>query len=501
MTRAWSSNDWPQQWVEPDGDPAEWHLRMSVVIPAFGRPDQLDVLLEALTQQTYPGHLTEIIVVDDGSDPALLPTIPAALQVKTLRQERDGFGLARARNLGVRSATGDVVIFLDADMIPETAWLEAHARPHHHHSPLATIGPRTHVSRLEVTMEEIRSGTLIQDLLADSQPEQPAWILERWETTNDGRIGDDIWWGTSGGNFGIDRQLFLDIGGYDEEGFREWGGEDNELGYRIYQSGAFIVPVHTAMAWHLGPATNDSPDIDERRRRIKILLASRVASDALPRARGLAFRAPDIAVEIVDPVGSFEEAMQHITAVLSDPTDASVRISLKCADGTDAALLEDYLASEPRVVLGPPDQGMATAPVTVRWESGMWPAGFATWLLVTIGESRSATLRIGGFAGTAVAWASRVLNQVESRLMTEAEAYERFGGRTLTWDAVLSDVADMTLSEGEEWRRRVGVAEAKLADVSSRRAVRWANHLGTLARARSLSEIRQALGSISRAPH
>ena len=499
MSSGWSSNDWSPEWADAAFDPAEWSLKMSVVIPAYGRPDQLDVLLEALTQQRYPSHLTQVIVVDDGSDPPLDPKMPEGLDVTVLRQERDGFGLARARNLGATSATGDVVVFFDADMIPETGWLEAHARPHHHHSPLAGIGPRTHVSRNEVGMDEIRSGTPIEEVLAHSDPERPEWILERWRSTDDGRIGADIWWGMSGGNFSVDRELFLDVGGYDEDGFKEWGGEDNDLGYRIYQRGAFVVPIHEAMAWHLGPATNDSADIDERRRRIKIRLASRVASDSLPRERGITPRIPDIAVQIVTPVESFERGVHQVGEILSDSVEASIRVSLTAHEESEQVLLADYLVSEPRVVIGQPDGPMDFAPITFRWGGAEWPRGLGRWLLESVGEATSAVIRVQGGPATAIAWSTRVLRQVEAGLIDEPTAYDRFGGRTVTWEDAMNQIVAMASAESEEWHRRANAANTKLAEMSNRRAVRLANSLGSLARARSWDELRKAAGSVARA--
>jgi GT2 family glycosyltransferase len=497
LTAAWSSNDWPQNWADPSADPAAWQLRMAVVIPAFGRLEQLEVLLAALTLQTYPSELTEVIVVDDGSDPPLEPTLPDGLDVTVLRQERDGFGLARARNLGAFSSTGDVVVFLDADMLPETTWLEAHARPHHHHRTLAGVGPRTHVSRLQVGMDEVRSGTPIQDLLADADPQRPQWILDRWETTNDGRIGDDIWWGMSGGNFSVDRRLFADVGGYDDQGFKEWGGEDNDLGYRIYQSGAFIVPIHEAMAWHLGPATNDAPDIEERRRRIKIRLASRIASEALPRTPNINPRVPDIKVEILNPLDSFEQAVTQIGSVLSDALHISIRVSATMDNPAESVLIQDYLAFEPRAGIGRPDRSIDFAPITVRWDDRQWPSGLARWLVANVEEGTSSVVRIDGDDRARSAWSTRVLRQVESGLVEESEAYDRFGGRTVRWDELLDEIAAVSSTAAEEWQRRATAADAKLAEISNRRAVRLANSFGTLVRARSLGEVRNAFASLT----
>ncbi|MEV4084702.1 glycosyltransferase, partial [Nonomuraea fuscirosea] len=54
-------------------------LRVSVIIPAYGAQEKLDLVLQGLARQTYPAELTEIIVVDNGSSPPLrLPEGTAA---------------------------------------------------------------------------------------------------------------------------------------------------------------------------------------------------------------------------------------------------------------------------------------------------------------------------------------------------------------------------------------------------------------------------------------
>ncbi len=51
-------------------------LPVSVVVPAHGGQRILDLALASLSAQTYPAHLTEVVVVDDGSLPPLrLPAI------------------------------------------------------------------------------------------------------------------------------------------------------------------------------------------------------------------------------------------------------------------------------------------------------------------------------------------------------------------------------------------------------------------------------------------
>ncbi len=88
--------------------------RFSIVIPCFNQGTFLAECLASLRAQTLPPH--EVIVVDDGStDPYSVRRMDALCVdgVTLLRQENRG--LPGARNAGVRAATGDWILPLDAD--------------------------------------------------------------------------------------------------------------------------------------------------------------------------------------------------------------------------------------------------------------------------------------------------------------------------------------------------------------------------------------------------
>jgi len=95
----------------------------SVVVPTRDRADQLARCLLALDAQTEPP--VEVVVVDDGSrDPrAVTAAIGDRPRVRLVRGA--GEGPARARNLGARHATGDVVCFTDDDCRPGPRWVAA----------------------------------------------------------------------------------------------------------------------------------------------------------------------------------------------------------------------------------------------------------------------------------------------------------------------------------------------------------------------------------------
>jgi glycosyltransferase involved in cell wall biosynthesis len=90
--------------------------RVSIVTPAYN-PANLSTAAEAVASQSLPD--IEWIVVDDGSDAAFAPAFEAAIAAAvvpvTLVRLPVNKGQAEARNIGVRTARGTSVKFLDAD--------------------------------------------------------------------------------------------------------------------------------------------------------------------------------------------------------------------------------------------------------------------------------------------------------------------------------------------------------------------------------------------------
>ncbi len=101
-------------------------LRAAVVIPVFNRGELLRRVLLGLSEQTMSADEFEVLVCDDGSDENLSGvTDDFAKSLPHLRLLRQvNSGPATARNLGIREANADVVIFLDSDVVVGSSVIE-----------------------------------------------------------------------------------------------------------------------------------------------------------------------------------------------------------------------------------------------------------------------------------------------------------------------------------------------------------------------------------------
>ena len=96
-------------------------------MPTFNRRDLVCEAVAAITKIEYRGGLDLIVVIDGSTDEtaAALAAVPCPFPVRILEQPNSG--AASARNRGARLASGDVILFLDDDMICSPDILEQHA--------------------------------------------------------------------------------------------------------------------------------------------------------------------------------------------------------------------------------------------------------------------------------------------------------------------------------------------------------------------------------------
>ena len=114
---------------------------LSVVIPTFNRRETLATVLPLLAGQTLPQEHYELLLCDSGSTDGTNELV-AELAIPNLRHIKpaENRGRSGARNAGIREATGEFVLFTDADIIPSDNLLAEHLRLHRARPHSAVVG-------------------------------------------------------------------------------------------------------------------------------------------------------------------------------------------------------------------------------------------------------------------------------------------------------------------------------------------------------------------------
>ncbi|TQS25949.1 glycosyltransferase [Microbispora sp. KK1-11] len=308
--------------------PGEWTptLTVSVVIPAYRAERTLPLTLASLARQTYPAHLMEVVVVDDGErpmepppeSPAVSSSGPLPERLRVVRPRGGAWGRASACAAGAEAAKGEVILYLDADLVLFPEHVEAQMRWHHLADYLVVLGHLRFVPGLdEVPASEVLAAVeagAVPKLFAEEDA-TPQWTERRWDQTDDLRAaGFSAFSVMVGATASLPARLLRAAGGLDASLVL---GEDTELGYRLAQAGAVFVPDRRSRCWHLGRSTVMRREPDVKRHNWPHL-AERVPSFRwLRRHPHRTYLVPY--VEVVVEVGdaSFEEVRATVDAVLA----------------------------------------------------------------------------------------------------------------------------------------------------------------------------------------
>ena len=206
---------------------------ISVVIPTYNRRPILEKCLLALEGQRPSGEIEsyEVVVVDDGSTdgtPDWLRASSSRFPSVRLIEQRHG-GPAEGRNRGVSHARGDVIVFIDSDLVVTPTFLASHAK---------ALSSRWRQSGTRLCFTY---GAVINT----ANFEHP--------THERHKLRDLSWAYFATGNVAIDRSV-LERSGLFDTGFHLYGWEDLELGERLRQMGVELVRCPEAVGYHWHPA-------------------------------------------------------------------------------------------------------------------------------------------------------------------------------------------------------------------------------------------------------
>ncbi len=188
------------------------NILLSIIIPTYNRPHFLPHAVNSALQQTI--EEVEVIVVDDGSDKPV--SLPEHSRLSVIRLAKNS-GNAVARNVGLKAAKGQYVTYLDDDdqLLPSMAQVSLDALKN-----TTLPKPVAALSGLEVIKPD---GEVIDRRLPPTLPLGSHFFLEDIEPDKSYLSKQTLV---------VERELLLEIGGYDE---------------------AFTSRVHTEMFLRLNP--------------------------------------------------------------------------------------------------------------------------------------------------------------------------------------------------------------------------------------------------------
>ncbi len=225
----------PAPTTDPEGEVRGGAMpTMTVVISTYNRRALVLRLLAALAPQLSgaAGGGVDVLVVVDGSTDGTHDAVehldyPVPLRVTT----QQNTGLAAARNRGLREARGDVVFFIDDDMVPSDRLVWHHRRAHRRGPARLVAGPCPHPP----------AGADVALTIRAYYEERFARLAKAGEIS----AAPDFTAANTSGPAGLWRA----VGGF-EERLQGWGMEDQEICMRLLEAHIPIAFEPKAVAWH-----------------------------------------------------------------------------------------------------------------------------------------------------------------------------------------------------------------------------------------------------------
>ncbi|HET7104700.1 MAG TPA: glycosyltransferase family A protein [Terracidiphilus sp.] len=206
-------------------------MEISVVIPTYNRRKIVCRTLETLFAQSVPAPAWEVIVVVDGSTDGTAEAVRAMKPPCRLRViEQENRGLASARNTGLGAAEGNLVLFLDDDMLCDRNLVAEHLAFHREVMQAVALGAifLSPDSPPSLAAECFKREIGVFSLRQRGKPDSPI------------QVTDCVF-----GNASLPREMLAAAGGFDESLRMR---EDLELGLRLFQRGVCVRHVPGAVA-------------------------------------------------------------------------------------------------------------------------------------------------------------------------------------------------------------------------------------------------------------
>ena len=251
--------------------------KISLIITVYNRAHLLRKALLSISYQSVKPD--EIILTDDGSDENIIGKVndiilDLNIPAKFVQQENKGFRLAKCRNNGARNSTGDILIFLDQDLVMSKNYIKSFCE---------NMKAKQFLTSYPIRLSEEQSDKLSEEQIAKQEynsiltSDQKSKIKKQFRKDyfsfffHKARLVKQKP-KMRGGACAINREDYISVNGYDEL-YEGWGNEDDDIRRRFFRASiAGYNPHYTEFPMHLyhEPFHNDGVKTNHQYNRKRI---------------------------------------------------------------------------------------------------------------------------------------------------------------------------------------------------------------------------------------
>lgn len=227
---------------------------VSIIVLNFNGRHIVHHCLDSLRKVDYPEDKKEIIVVDNGSRDGSADFIKNKYPEVILLKNRENLGFSAPNNSAAKKANGEYLVFVNNDMRVEKEWLAKLVKGIQEKKDAATCSSKI----ISWDGKRIDHGGADSDVFANAR-------LEGYQEDNkqDSFNQPKEILFPSGGSMIIKKELFMEVGGFDDDFFAFY--EDVDLGIRLKILGYNNYFIPDSVTYHMHSATAKKLPIEKLR--------------------------------------------------------------------------------------------------------------------------------------------------------------------------------------------------------------------------------------------
>ena len=193
-------------------------IKYSFIIPCFNSENTIKICLDSILAQNKFLNQLEILIIDDGSHDStknIIHSYDHSDNVKIILHPKNR-GLSAARNSGIKNASGEILVFIDSDMVLSKNWLEVLDNIFNDDNPMGVMGQYNIPKNLVPNTLDRYLYSSLRGAKKNYKSKEP--IKFKYFLFS---------------NTAIKKEVMKSVRGFDES-FKKYGGEDTELAIRLF---------------------------------------------------------------------------------------------------------------------------------------------------------------------------------------------------------------------------------------------------------------------------